>query len=218
MHAIYGYAQLLAAGIGGPLTGEQRHDVERIQANERHLLCLVEAVISFARWDVAGPLALEDVSVRDAVRRTNAVVTRAAAKKGVLYDPEVCIAEDVIVRAEPIRLHEILLQLMLNAVQFSRPNDSVSVSAVPVGDRIWIRVSDTGIGIAKSDIALIFQPFKRAAAPERVLEGVGLGLTITQTLARAMGGELSVVSEEGRGSTFTISLPRGRSNPETDAN
>jgi signal transduction histidine kinase len=218
LNNIYGFAQLLDAEVRGPLTDDQRRDVHRIQANERHLLNLVDSVISFARWDFDDSLTLEDVSVCTAVQRTDNAVTRAASEKGVVYLPSRnTIATDLVVRAEPSRLREILLQLMLNAVKFSRPNDSMAVDARVVGDRVWIRVTDTGIGIAEHDLALIFHPFVRGRdSYARSQDGVGLGLAITQKLARAMGGDLSVVSAPSGGSTFTLALPRGRGHDPSD--
>lgn len=208
LHSIYGYAQLLTAGVRGPLTIEQLHDVERIATNERHLLHLVDAVISLARWEGADLLQLEDVSVRDAVRRLDGIVARAAALKGVVYQrASQFIDSGILVRACPIRLHEVLLHLALNAVKFSRPTGTVALTASVVTGRPVIEVTDTGIGIANSDLATIFQPFTRFGdAYAREQDGVGLGLTITQSLARAMGGELSVASVEGRGTTFSLAL------------
>ena len=211
LHAIHGYAQLLDQEVRGPLNDLQRNDVHRIQANERHLLALVNSVIGYARWDDGQPLALEDVSVRAAVRLTKTIVAHAAAQRDVRYDPDGAIDAALTVRAEPRRLREILLQLMLNAVNFSRPQDSVTVHAVNVGNRVWIRVTDTGIGIAPEHFDSIFQPFNRGAdSRQGVAPGIGLGLAITQRLARTMGGELSVVSALGNGSTFTLALPQGR--------
>jgi signal transduction histidine kinase len=158
------------------------------------------------------PLSLEDISVRTAVRLTNTIIMSAATKNGVFYDPESDAIDDgLTVRAEPRRLREILLQLMLNAVKFSKPPAALGVHAVDVGKQIWIRISDTGIGITQEHLDSIFRPFGHTGAPyHETSNGVGLGLAITQRLARAMDGELSVVSAVGRGSTFTLALPRGR--------
>lgn len=212
LHNINGYAQLLDAGVRGPLNGEQRHHVHRIQANERHLLNLVGAIVSYARWDESEPPPLEDLSVSECVRLTNVAVAGAAASKGVVYRPAThAIPDDLMVRAEPLRLREILLQLLMNAVKFSRARDTISVSARKVGARVAIRIADTGIGIAEAEHDVIFRPFVRVRdAYVWGQPGVGLGLAITQKLARAMGGEVSVTSAPGGGSTFTLALPGGR--------
>lgn len=210
LHNIYGYAQLLGAGVRGPLNGDQRYAVQRIEANERHLLQLVNAVISFAKWEKAEAIEPEDIVVRAALERTNVSVMSAARLKGILYSVEID-SDDLVVRAEPRRLHEILLQLLLNAVKFSRAGDSISVSSRAVGNLVWIRVADTGIGITRAEQARIFRPFVRARdAYVSGQAGVGLGLAISQKLARAMGGEVSVTGAPGSGSTFTLALPRGR--------
>jgi signal transduction histidine kinase len=210
LHAIHGYAHLLADGVRGPLNLGQQNDVQRIQANERHLLNVVDSVISFARWDDGEALVLEDIAVRRAVRQSSPVVVRAAIAKGIKFEPESdAIDAALVVRGEPRRLREILVQLMLNAVKFSRTGDTVSVDALAVGDRVWIRVTDTGVGIAKQYQESIFLPFGHGDH-SGVDNGVGLGLAVTQKLARAMGGEVSVTSESGRGSTFTLALPHGR--------
>lgn len=222
LHAIHGYAQLLDGDVRGPLNDGQRHDVHRIQANERHLLELVNSVIGYARWDDGEQLALEDISVRTAVRRSEAMVKRAAEKTGVIYaqgDDDIDAA--LVVRAEPRRLQEILLQLLLNAVHFSRPRESVIVQALAVGDKVWIRVTNTGIGISEPHLDSMSQPFMHGNGTHGHVEnGMGLGLAIAQSLARGMGGDLSVISKQGRGSTFTLTLPRGRipgeSNGSTD--
>lgn len=212
LHNIFGYAQLLEAGIRGPLTEAQREDIGRIRENERHLLNLVDAVINFARWNDDEPARIEDVVVRDALQFADRTIVAFAAEKGVAYDSDHSeVPADLVVRAEFLRLAEIFTQLLQNAVKFSRPGASVAVRAMSVGECVWIRVSDTGIGIDEEDIALIFHPLVRGRdLYARVQDGVGLGLAITRKLARSMDGELSVASDRDRGSTFTIALPRGR--------
>jgi signal transduction histidine kinase len=212
LHNIFGYAQLLEAGVRGPLSEQQRGDIGRIRENERHLLNLVDAVINFARWSDDDPPVMEDVSVCDALAAVDGAILSAAAKKGVVYDGvHATLSPELVVRAEPVRLHEILKQLLRNAVQYCRPGDSIIVDALRVGRCVWIRVSDTGIGISADDLAVIFHPFVRGRhAYVRAQDGVGLGLAVTQKLARAMEGELSVVSRPRQGTTFTLSLPCGR--------
>ncbi len=215
LHNIFGYAQLLEAGIRGPLTEPQRNDISRMRDNERHLLNLVDAVINFARWDDEEPAALEDVVVRDVLRSADRAIVASASAKRVTYDSvHADVPSDLVVRADYRRLVEILTQLLQNAVKFSRPGDSVVVRAMSVGECIWIRISDTGIGIDDEDLTLIFLPLVRGRDPRaRAQDGVGLGLAISRKLARSMDGELSVVSDRGEGSTFTIALPRGRDTP-----
>jgi len=212
LHDIFGHAQLLEAGLRGPLTEAQRDDIGRVRENERHLLNLVDAVIDFARWDQDEPADLEDVVVRDALRFADLTIARYAWARRVTYDADHAgVPADLVVRADFRRLAEILRQLLQNAVKFSRSGGAVVVRAMSVGECVWIRVSDTGIGIDEEDIALIFHPLVRGRDPyARAQEGLGMGLAITRKLAESMHGELSVVSAHHGGSTFTIALPQGR--------
>lgn len=212
LHNIFGHAQLLEAGLRGPLTEAQRNDIGRVRENERHLLNLVDAIIDFARWDQDEPAELEDVVVRDALRFADRTIARYAWARRVTYDADHAgVPADLVVRADFRRLAEILRQLLQNAVKFSHSGGAVVVRAMSVGECVWIRVSDTGIGIDDEDIALIFHPLVRGRDPyARAQDGLGMGLAITRKLAESMHGELSVVSAHHDGSTFTVALPRGR--------
>lgn len=209
---IFGYAELLAAGVRGPLTGSQRHDIRRIQANERHLVHLVNSVISFANWENEAVITLRDIAVRAAVGSVQAAVKPAATHKQVRNDTDLSAIDMTLrARAEPARLHAILLHLVLNAIKYSPVGGSVAVSARRVGDRVHIRVADAGIGIAAAETDTIFGPFARADhAYVAAQEGVGLGLYTCRKLARAMACEVTVASIVGLGSTFILSLPLAR--------
>ena len=121
------------------------------------------------------------------------------------------VADDATVRADRDKLQQILLNLLSNAVKFTEPGGEVQVSAEAAGAVARLHVRDTGCGIPAERQASVFDPFvqldQRLTRPH---EGTGLGLAISRDLARAMDGELTVVSEVGVGSTFTVTLPRGR--------
>jgi signal transduction histidine kinase len=172
---------------------------------------LVDSEVSVVCWDDRTRVDAQDVSVRDAVGRTEAALVLAAADNGVRYDSQKNgIAPSLIVRADPTGLSDILLQLMMNALKFSQPKDAIFVRAMAVGNRVWIRVSDTGIAIAERGLGPAFQPFARRLSDHmRLNDAAALWLANTHQLARAMGGELSVRAK-GPGATFTLVLPRGR--------
>jgi signal transduction histidine kinase len=111
------------------------------------------------------------------------------------------------VRADAEKVRQVLLNLLANAVKFTPPGGSVRVNCELDATRVYIRVTDTGIGIPPDRRAAIFEPFvqlhRTLAQPA---EGTGLGLAISRDLARGMGGELTVESEPGRGSTFSLAL------------
>lgn len=213
LNAIAGYAELLETGIRGALTEMQRADVRRIQANQRHLLGLVESVLSYAKVE-AGRIEfhLEDVSLAHVLAAVDQIITPLAdAKKITCLAYKPLEQRDVMVYADMEKLRQILVNLLANAIKFSPEEGKIEVTHQYVGTHIEIRVSDTGIGIAATHQERIFEPFLQV--DEQLTNahgGTGLGLAISRALAIGMSGNLFVESELGRGSTFTLSLPQGR--------
>jgi signal transduction histidine kinase len=120
-------------------------------------------------------------------------------------------APDLFARANPVKLRQIVLNLLSNAVKFTAEGGHVSITcdAGEQAGTVVVRVSDTGIGIATDHLEKVFEPFVQVGAASSD-EGVGLGLSISRDLARAMGGDISVRSELGQGSTFIVRLPAAR--------
>jgi signal transduction histidine kinase len=210
LNAIAGYAELLAMEIKGPLNQAQHDQVSRIRSNQRHLLGLVNAVLDFAKLS-AGRMELKiaPVELGAVLETVEAIVAPLAAKKG-LQHPRDCRGADLVVRADREKVEQILVNLLSNAVKFTRPGGRIEVACAAEGEQIAVRVLDTGIGIAPEHLDRIFEPFVQVRdGLTRTEQGTGLGLAISRSLAREMGGSLSVVSRPGRGSTFTLRLPRG---------
>ena len=212
LNAIAGYAELLVSGIRGPLTPLQLADVVRIQANERHLLGLVETVLSFARIDAGRvEFGLDDVSLASVLRHSEMIVTPLAIEKGLSCSGwERADDASVTVYADEEKLQQILVNLLANAIKFSREGGKIEVTAARIGPHVEISVRDEGVGIAARDQERIFEPFVQVGEATARPVGTGLGLAISRELAIGMGGNLSVESELGVGSTFTLSLARGR--------
>jgi signal transduction histidine kinase len=157
---------------------------------------------------VAAGAPLTDVRVHDALASAEALVAPQSMAKGLTLGVEEFPAE-LTVRADPEKLRQILVNLLSNAVKFTERGGRIVLGCEPLGDRIAIFVRDTGIGIAPAQRGRIFDPFVQVRAGlTRTADGTGLELAISRDLARGMGGDLSVDSEEGRGSTFTLVLPR----------
>jgi signal transduction histidine kinase len=211
LNAISGYTDLLELGIRGPVTEAQVMDLQRIRNSGRHLLSLINGILSFARIE-AGRVEVnaEPVPIGPLIRGIESSFLPQAREKQLRYvcDPG---AEGVWVSADPEKAEQVLLNLVGNAIKFTEPGGEISVRCVEDGgDRVAIHVRDTGPGIAPGQLPTIFEPFVQVDR-ERVAEkqrGVGLGLAISRELATAMGGDLSVQSEVGRGSIFTLRLPR----------
>jgi PAS domain S-box-containing protein len=207
LNAIGGYVQLLELGIHGPITDAQREALGRVTRGQRHLLRLINDVLNLARIE-AGRVdyAREDVRLAEVV-----------AGVMPLIEPQMDAAEltattsvpsDLVARADREKVQQILINLLTNAVKFTPARGSITISAARERERIVVRVSDTGIGIAANKLESIFEPFVQIELGGTLRkEGTGLGLAISRDLARGMGGDLFAESEEGRGSTMTLALP-----------
>ncbi len=209
LNAIGGYAELIEMGIRGPVTDQQRDDLGRIKRSQKHLLSIINDILSHARIE-AGQLTVRDgdVALDDVLTNLDALIAPQVAEKGVHY--EATGAEGVAVRADREKLQQVLLNLVSNAVRFTDVGGAVGVTCVSTGDLVRVRVADTGIGIPSDKLDAIFEPFVQVdAGLTRRTGGTGLGLAISRDLMAAMGGRITVSSEPGRGSAFTIELPRG---------
>ena len=215
LNAIAGYTELLELGIRGPLTDEQRRDLERIRRNQVHLLGLINDVLNFVRIE-AGQVhyRIEPVTIDDVLAETETLIGPQVRAKELAYTRHPG-DRSVRVLADPERLQQIVINLLTNSVKFTPSGGAIELDWVADADQVKIRVRDTGIGIAPDRLATIFDPFIQVSR-DRIsdTEGVGLGLAISRDLARAMDGELVAASELGVGSTFVLTLPRAPTGPE----
>jgi signal transduction histidine kinase/PAS domain-containing protein len=211
LNAISGYAELLSMGLRGPTTPEQQEDLGRIMRSQRHLLSVINDILNFARLE-AGHVEyhIAEVPVADLLGDLESLIRPQLAAKQLEFE---CaqVNRDIITRADAEKVRQVLLNLLANAVKFTAPGGRVHVECTHDSSHIYIRVSDTGIGIPSDRRGAIFEPFvqlhRTLAQPA---EGTGLGLAISRDLARGMGGELTVESELGHGSAFTLTLDRVR--------
>jgi len=213
LNAIAGYAELLSIGLRGPLTEAQLADVQAIHRNERHLLSLIEEVLTFAKLD-AGRIRLEpeDVRVSAALASMSDLIAPQMEQKQIEYRLDPCDSA-LAVFADVEKLQQVVLNLLSNAVKFTPSGGQIRISAAALVEHnnlVEIRVADTGIGIPPDKLESIFEPFVQLdGGLTRTSQGTGLGLAISRDLARAMDGDLVVRSEEGRGAEFVLTLPRG---------
>ena len=209
LNAIGGYAELLAMGVRGSLNAEQAQDIARIRRSQQHLLTLINDVLNFAKVDAGqAEYRLTAVPVDEALHDTETMIAPQIIAKGLHYEYKGG-DKTASVLADPEKLQQIVLNLLTNAVKFTDRGGSITLSAEPAGKCIEISVADTGAGISREKLDRIFDPFVQAERRlNQPVQGVGLGLAISRDLAQAMGGEITVESEPGEGSTFTLSLPR----------
>jgi signal transduction histidine kinase len=212
LNAIAGYTQLLGAGVRGPMTPGQLEDLQRIRQSQLHLTGVVNSVLRHARLDRAmGTSDIDDVPVADVCAAVESLVMPQMREKGLTFT-FTSNAPDLFARANAVKLRQIILNLLSNAVKFTPEGGHVSVTCdagVEAGT-VAVQVSDTGIGIAEAHLEKVFEPFVQVSSAASSDEGVGLGLSISRDLARAMGGDIAVRSELGVGSTFTVTLPAAR--------
>ena len=210
VHASLGYLDLLTMGIRGELNEQQRSDIENVRRNQNHLLRLLNDILSFAKLE-AGALQLdaEDADVAEIIEAVEPIVAQQFRAKGVNYvshRPE----GPAKFRGDRERTVQVCVNLLSNALKATPPGGSVTLSCMNGPNTVTLAVSDTGIGIPSGKLEEIFDPFTQLARVRSSADagGVGLGLSISRQLARAMRGDISVESTVGSGSTFTFSLPR----------
>ena len=211
LNAIGGYVQLLEMGIHGPVTDAQSDALARISRSQRHLLRLINDVLNLARIE-AGRVEynFERLTLRDVAEAVMPMVEPQLRARRLRF--ELNVHPELEAVADREKVQQILLNLLSNASKFTPPGGTVSVAGSVDGnggDRVYLHVHDTGVGIAPDRLERVFEPFVQVDdSHARRSEGTGLGLAISRDLARGMGGDLHAQSEQGSGSSFTLTLPR----------
>jgi PAS domain S-box-containing protein len=206
LNAIMGYSDLLDARISGDLTDKQRRQISRIRTSARHLLQLIEEILSFARIESGrDEIALDLVNGADLLEDAAAVIEHMAHSKGLEFRVE--DQGDVTLETDPAKARQILLNLLSNAVKFTE-HGTITLRLSQRDEHAVFDVIDTGIGIGTEQLERIFDPFWQAENPNtRRVGGTGLGLSVARRFTRLLRGELQVSSEPGRGTRFSLILP-----------
>ncbi|KQW69055.1 hypothetical protein ASE17_13715 [Phenylobacterium sp. Root77] len=206
LNAVIGFADILRMR-GEPLTERQGEAVDQIHAAGRHLLALIEEVLDFAKIESGKvSVSIEAIDPQEVAQALAGTFRPMADKAGISLSVADAAGE-VAVRADHLRLKQVLANLISNAIKYNRPRGAVEVEIRALGDRVRISVRDTGLGIPAGRMADLFEPFERLGREGSGVEGAGLGLALTRRLVEAMGGKLDVQSLEGVGSTFIVDLP-----------
>jgi CheY-like chemotaxis protein/putative methionine-R-sulfoxide reductase with GAF domain len=202
-------SRLLADNRDGTLTDEQVRYAQSIHASNNDLLALINDILDLSKIEAGhldlepGPVLLADVA--DALRATFEPLVR---QKGLAFSVDILPGAPASLVTDAQRLQQVLKNLLGNAVKFTAAG-SAGLRICADGDRVRFEVHDTGIGIAKSQQEVIFEAFRQAdGGTSRRFGGTGLGLSISRELARRLGGDVAVDSEPGRGSVFTLTLPK----------
>ena len=213
LNAIGGFAELIDMGLQGPVTDEQHIALARVKANQEHLLTLITEILNFVRIE-SGRMEYHNapVSIKEALDHVAGMLGGAIKdKEQTLNAP--ASEGDVVAWADPDRVRQILVNLVMNAVKYTpQKGGTITLTCEVAGDMVLAHVTDTGPGITAEKLESIFEPFVQLTAGlAHRRGGVGLGLAISRDLARAMDGDLTVESTVGVGSRFTLSLPLAKS-------
>jgi len=212
--SIKGYAEFLEDELGGPLTADQEAFVHEISLSADRLRRLVDDILDYARLEAGSfRLQLQEADLRTVaggvlsslhpqIKRAQVRLLRALPRRPVLL------------RIDPHRIGQVLLNLVGNAIKFTPPGGWIKVSVRNGRDGVRVEVADSGVGVSPRHLERLFDRFYQAdTALTRERGGTGLGLAIAKGLVEAHGGSIGVESEPGRGSQFWFELPRGRSFP-----
>jgi signal transduction histidine kinase len=210
LHIINNHLDVVLSGeIGDPLTPEQAKLVRRARAASERQTALVDDLLLISRRDAGQfSLNLKDLEISHVIAETAQELEVVAEDSGVRLTVEVPPMLPL-VRADGIRIAQVVRNLLTNAIKFTPSGGSVAVSVEPTPDRLLIHVRDTGIGIAPQHLDHIFDRFFQVGgtAPHGRAHGQGLGLAIVRIIVESHGGTIQVRSAPGRGSSFTVSLP-----------
>ena len=207
INALIGYTALMLDRIYGDLNDRQEEGLTRIRAAAQHLLELINDILDLAKIEAGRmPLHIKDTVLQEVMREASVQVDPLLKKRGLTYrwtGPE----EPLHMMTDHTKVKQIILNLLSNAIKFTH-SGSVTLSAVLEHDLVRLDVTDTGIGIRREDLAAIWDDFRQVdQSRTREFGGTGLGLSITRKLSGALGGKVSLTSEYGRGSTFSVFLP-----------
>jgi PAS domain S-box-containing protein len=209
LNAIIGFAEAIRDGVAGEPSGEQREFAEDIAQAGRQLLELINNILDLSRFEAgAMELNLAPCDVGGLVDEVLRVLRGLARRKDIELKADVD-PRPLELTADPIKLKQVLYNLLANGIKFTDPGGRVEVQARQDRELVRIGVSDTGIGIAPEDLVAVFEEFRQVdPSLRREHEGSGLGLALVKRLVELHGGEISVESQLGKGTTVTVTLLR----------
>jgi signal transduction histidine kinase/ActR/RegA family two-component response regulator len=207
LNAVLGFSEVLLERMFGDINERQEEYLRDIYSSGKHLLELLNEILDLSKVE-AGRMELEysEFDLRSLLDDSASMVRERALTHGIQLAVEVS-ADVGAVRSDELRLKQVVLNLLTNAVKFTPDGGSVTIRAERRGPQIDITVTDTGIGIPEADHQRIFESFQQGGRGPSREEGTGLGLTLSRRIVELFGGRMWLESEVGRGSTFGFSLP-----------
>lgn len=209
LNAILGYTSMLLQGVGGEMSAQQKRMLSRVDSNSRHLLSIINDILDISRIEAGRmPLHLSSFRLEELIVEVITEVEPLITKSGLTVTADMA-PELPVVTSDRHKVKQIVLNLLTNALKFT-PSGTVRIECARAQKRRNVRVSiiDSGIGIAESDLAHIFDDFRQAdSSPTRQYGGAGLGLAICKRLAAMLSGQMSLESKLGEGSAFSLIIP-----------
>lgn len=212
LNSIIGFTGILMKGIAGPLNDEQMKQLSMAKGSAQHLLALINDVLDISKIE-AGELvvSIRQFEFNKSIKKVCDIIKPLAEKKNLSLLINIP-SNPIIINSDEKRVEQIILNLLNNAVKFTE-NGYVKIDCQLSDNKIIASVIDTGMGIKNEDMDILFKPFRQInSGLTRTHEGTGLGLSISKKLTEKLGGTLTVESEFGVGSTFSLILPIGEQN------
>ncbi len=211
MNAIMGFTQIMQMDQKDELSDEQAHNLKEIMSASQHLLSLIDDILDLSNLG-SGEFdsSPTDIDLDDIINEAIPLIFHLMKKKNI----DVSIHDDVKylnVHADPVLLKKVLFNILCNAIEYNYEGGNVIVTAEKFDGKVNVSISDTGKGIADSDLKHLFKPFHRLDTKHNV-SGVGIGLSLSKKMVEVMNGTLTVKSAIGEGSRFTITLPSADEN------
>ena len=207
LNAIMGFSDIMRQRLFGPMSDRYSEYADLIHESGAHLLELINDVLDMSKIEAERfELAREDFDARDAIAAVLRLMRGQADRQGVSLKGELS-SDSLEAEADRRAIKQIAFNLISNALKFTPRGGSVTVSAHPVGEVLEIVVADTGVGISPEDLARLGRPYEQAGDAEHRAAGAGLGLSLVRAFARLHGGEMTMESVVGEGTTVTVRMP-----------
>ena len=208
LNAVLGFSQLLESHPTDPLTPNQRVQVEQIRKAGWHLLALINDVLDVTKIE-AGRIELDRrrVDVLEVLDEACRMTESLATSQRVAMFPEYRKVPSAFAWTDPVRLRQVVVNVVSNAIKYNHPGGAVSVYVLQDDARARIDVVDNGMGMSAEQLAHLYEPFNRLGRGGGTIEGTGLGLALTKQLVGLMGGEIHVTSDLGKGTTVQVTIP-----------
>ncbi len=213
LNAVLGFGQVLEMSLRDKVDDQSLENLSHIVTAGQHLLALINDILDLSKVESGYlGLSLENVRLSEVIYEVEELMNHWAKESEIGLTINLKSFNTVFVVADRVRLRQVLINLISNAIKYNKPNGTVTVAceAGVSRDMVVIKVTDTGIGIPLNSLDELFEPFNRLKAEGTGIEGTGIGLALTQKLIHLMNGEISVETDEGKGSTFSVHLPQGQ--------